>query len=602
MKNKEQIIEQLTERKIVCDGAFGTYYAAKYDTRELPEKANVSYPERVLEIHREYLKAGAKLIRTNTYACNTVMLQTDMDCVKETIRKGFMLAVMAVDSFEGENEPENKNTEQDILVAADIGPIPYDNVSEREQISQEYIEICKTFLGLGATYIVFETFSNLEEIGPALEFLKGKAFVQVQFSVNQFGYSNAGLSARRLMEEAGKDTRVDATGFNCGVGPGHLQQIIRKLEVPRDKFFVALPNAGYPQTVSNRMVFSSQNLDYFADKVKEIAEEGADIVGGCCGSTPEHIRRICRDFVLYKEERHFSAPAPDKQNVTPEDHSFFTHRKGKKLIAVELAPPLGSDDEKLMEAAHLLQKSGVDVLTFPDSPSGRTRADSILMADKVAKETGISVMPHICCRDKNIIAMRSQLLGAYMNQIYNFLVITGDPIPSMARASIKSVFQFDSVGMMKMMEDMNQDQFAKSPLCYGGAINQTRRNLEVEIGRVKKKMEAGASFFLTQPISTREGAERVRRIKQETGARILCGIMPFVSLKNALFMKNEMTGIDVTQEVLARYQEGMSREEGEAAGVALAREVIAMTEDYADGYYFSFPFNRVYLLEKILAK
>ena len=196
--------------------------------------------------------------------------------------------------------------------------------------------------------------------------------------------------------------------------------------------------------------------------------------------------------------------------------------------------------------------------------------------------------------------MRSQLLGAYMNQIYNFLVITGDPIPSMARASIKSVFQFDSVGMMKMMEDMNQDQFAKSPLCYGGAINQTRRNLDVEISRVKKKMEAGASFFLTQPISTREGAERVRRIKQETGARILCGIMPFVSLKNALFMKNEMTGIDVSQEMLSRYHEGMSRAEGEAAGVALAREVIAMTEDYADGYYFSFPFNRVYLLEKIL--
>lgn len=283
-----------------------------------------------------------------------------------------------------------------------------------------------------------------------------------------------------------------------------------------------------------------------------------------------------------------------------ENHSFFAGKEGKKLIAVELAPPLGSDDEKLMDAAHLLQKSGVDVLTFPDSPSGRTRADSILMAEKVARETGMCVMPHICCRDKNAIAMRSQLLGAYINQIHNFLVITGDPIPSMVRSSIKSVFNFDSVGLMRIMDDMNEDQFGAAPICFGGAINQTRRNLEVEIGRVKKKMEAGATFFLTQPVSTKEGVERVRRIKEETGARILCGIMPFVSLKNATFMKNEMTGIDVSEEVLARYHENMTREEGEQAGIQLAKEMMELTKDFADGYYFSFPFNRVGMLEKIL--
>ena len=282
------------------------------------------------------------------------------------------------------------------------------------------------------------------------------------------------------------------------------------------------------------------------------------------------------------------------------DSSFYAGKAGKKLIAVELAPPLGSDDEKLMDAAHLLLKSGVDVLTFPDSPSGRTRADSILMAEKVARETGMCVMPHICCRDKNAIAMRSQLLGAQINHIRNFLVITGDPIPSMMRNSIKSVFNFDSVGLMHIINDMNEEMFADAPVCYGGAINQGRRNLEVEIGRVKKKMEAGATFFLTQPISTRESAERVRRVKEETGARILCGIMPFVSLKNAVFMKNEMTGIDVTDEVLARYREDMTREEGEQAGIQLAKEMMALTDDFADGYYFSFPFNRVGMLEKII--
>ena len=271
------------------------------------------------------------------------------------------------------------------------------------------------------------------------------------------------------------------------------------------------------------------------------------------------------------------------------------------MIAVELSPPPMAHDEKLMEAAHLLQKFDVDVVTFPDSPSGRTRADSIMMANRVFAETGIPVMPHICCRDKNAIAMRSQLLGAHINQVTNFLVITGDPIPSLVRSSVKSVFNFDSVGLMRLIREMNEDQFEASPLCYGGCINQGRRNLELEIGRVKKKMEAGASFFLTQPVSTKTSADRVRKIKEETGARILCGIMPFISLRNAMFMKNEMTGIEVTKEVLERYHADMTKEEGEEAGVSLAKEMIEYTKDFADGYYFSFPFNRVYLLEKIMS-
>lgn len=280
--------------------------------------------------------------------------------------------------------------------------------------------------------------------------------------------------------------------------------------------------------------------------------------------------------------------------------AFYARKEGKKLIAVELAPPLGSDDAKMMEAAHLLQRSGVDVLTFPDSPSGRTRADSILTAEKVARETGMCVMPHICCRDKNAIAIRSQLLGAHINHIHHFLVVTGDPIPPTMQGGEKSVFHFDSVGLMNMMKDMNEEQFAKAPVCYGGAINQGRRNLEVEIKRVQKKMEAGATFFLTQPVSTVESAERLRHIKEETGARILCGIMPFVSLKNATFMKNEMTGIEVPDEVLTRFRDDMTREEGEQAGIELARDMMKLTEDFVDGYYFSFPFNRVSMLEKIL--
>ncbi len=585
---KVSLNNKLKKQKMLFDGAFGTYYAQCYETRELPELANIDYPERVMKIHQEYIDAGAQIIRTNTFACNTVSLGMSIENVQENIKRAYGIAKEAVG-------------EKDIYIAADIGQIPYESNMGRERISKEYVEICRTFLEEGADIFAFETFSDIEDIREAVEFIGDKAYIIVQFSVNQYGYSQAGLSARKLVEQAESMVNVDAVGFNCGVGPGHMQKIIRGISFSGKKALTALPNAGYPQYVSNRMIFHNENMDYFAEKASDIVKDGIDIIGGCCGTTPDYIRKMSEKILLQQSEKVIIHDIHRKESASKEDTSFYGGKGVKKLIAVELAPPLGSDDQVLMDAAHLLKRSGVDVLTFPDSPSGRTRADSILVAEKVARETGMCVMPHICCRDKNAIAIRSQLLGAHINNIRNFLVVTGDPIPSLVRSSIKSVFNFDSVGLMRIIGDMNEEHFEDAPICYGGAINQTRRNLDVEISRVKKKMDAGCSFFLTQPISTREGAERLRRIKEETGARILCGIMPFVSLKNAIFMKNEMTGIEVTDEVLARYRADMTREEGEQAGIQLAKEMIALTEDFADGYYFSIPFNRVGMLEKILS-
>ena len=595
---KEQIRERIQQKKLFFDGAFGTYYGGKYDTKQLPELANLEAPERVKEIHTEYLEAGAQILRTNTFAANSFCMDMSKEQIEETLRSGVRLAREAVAAWR-----ERTGETKEVYIAGDIGQIPCDALAQKDTLCREYEEICRIFLEEGVDFFVFETFSEMEEILPAIKMIGEQAFITVQFSVNQFGYSNAGLSARKLLQRAGTIKEIDAVGFNCGVGPSHMYRILQTLYKPADKFLTALPNAGYPQMVTGRMIFTGDNREYFVDRMQQMIALGVDMAGGCCGTTPEYIADLAGklDFTQYPQAK--TNAEPEKKQAGTEDHSFY-HKKeaegGKKLIAVELAPPMGIDDEKLMDAAHLLQRSGVDVLTFPDSPSGRTRADSILMAEKVARETGMCVMPHICCRDKNAIAMRSQLLGAYINGIHNFLVITGDPIPSLVRTTVKGVFNFDSVGLMQILADMNEEQFAQAPVSYGGAINQGRRNLEVEIGRVKKKMAAGATFFLTQPISTKESADRVRRIKEETGARILCGIMPFVSLKNATFMKNEMAGIDVTDEVLERYRADMTREEGEQAGVQLAKEVIAMTEDFADGYYFSFPFNRVTMLEKIL--
>ena len=578
----------LKDNKLITDGAFGTYYAGLYDTRELPEKSNIDNKDRVIRVHKEYIDAGAKLIRTNTFASNTINLDTDIDGVRSNIRAAVANAKEAV-----------AQSGREVYIAADIGPIPNDNMFDKQVVEDEYVQIVKAFGEEKTEVYVFETFSDLSNIIPAINAVPDGAFVIVQFAISQFGYSNSGLSARKLISDGIE--RIDAVGFNCGIGPAHMEQFVERERKYTDKFFTALPNAGYPNIVSGRMVFSDRNVEYYSQKVCDIIKAGADIAGGCCGTTPDYIRRISQlseslDKLTVNSDKTYGED--EKKSVT--DSAFYSGKDGKKLIAVELAPPFDSNADKLMDAAHYLKEKGVDVLTFPDSPSGRTRADSILIAAKVSRQTGMCVMPHLCCRDKNAIAIRSQLLGAHINDINNFLVITGDPIPQMIRSSVKSVFNFDSVGLMNIIDDMNEEQFTSEPVTYGGAINQGRKRLDIEIGRVKKKMAAGATFFMTQPVFSDEDIERIHTIKKETGARILCGIMPLVSLKNATFMKNEMAGIDVTDEVLSRYRADMTKKEGEEAGIKLAVDVIEKTKDVADGYYFSFPFNRVYMLEDIL--
>lgn len=588
------IREYLKKSKLIADGSFGTYYSQKYKTVDIPEYANITDSQRISEIHTEYINSGAKLIRTNTFASNTYSLDCSIEEVKENIKAAYKIAKEAVEQ-----------SGKEIFIAGNIGPVPAVFQPDFEAVEEEYYQIAKTFIDEGADILCFETFTQSEHIMPAIKRIKEECnpFIIVQFCVNQYGYSEAGESAERLVSETAFSKCVDAVGLNCGVGPAHMQQILSRINLNNNCFVTAMPNAGYPLLVRNRVKYADNPL-YFASKVSDMALIGADIVGGCCGTTPEYIKDLAKTVDLTPTAKSDETSANNENEKPVIKKSFFRNADGtikdKKLIAVELAPPFGADDKKLLEAAHMLKGLGVDVLTFPDSPSGRTRIDSVLMAQKVKNVTGFEVMPHICCRDKNAIAMRSTFLGASINGINNFLIITGDPIPVMARQVVKSVFNFDSVGLMRIADEMNSEALKDSPLTYGGAINQSRRRIESEIKRVQKKMEAGAEFFLTQPVFTAEDAERLRRVKEETGARILCGIMPLVSRKNALFMKNEISGVNVTDEVIERYPENAGREDGENVGVELAKEMIAATRDFADGYYFSFPFNRTYLLKRII--
>lgn len=592
-----KIQDYLQTHNLLVDGAFGTYYAEKYRTQNIPELENIGHPEQIQAVHADYLAAGATMIRTNTFIANTVALQKDWDTVAAQIQAAIQCAKLAVESYQNSESPR--------FIAGDIGPIPTASSLNPEEAEAEYLKIAKLFLENGISILNFETFPDMEQLASILPKIKADfdCFLIVSFTVNQFGYSASGLSAKRLLQDAQQNTCIDAVGLNCGVGPRHMYQILERLELPRHLHFMALPNAGYPTVARNRLQFN-HTASYFAEHTKKILSLGVDMIGGCCGTNPTCIQRVAETGMLSHKKPLPSSEQTAEQAPKRVPCGFLYDengmRKKKKIIAVELVPPFNADDEKLLESAHYLKLQNVDVLTFPDSPSGRTRVDSVLMAEKVRRATGLEVMPHICCRDKNAIAIRSTILGASLNHITNFLLLTGDPVPILFRQTTKSVFNFDSVGMMKIVQEMNSDTFTDHPVTYGGAINHNRMNTKAETERIRRKMAAGATFFMTQPIFSAEQADVIRKMKKETGATILVGLMPLVSRKNAVFMKNEMTGIEIPDTVIERYREDMSREEGEACGAQIAREFMAMTDDFADGYYFSFPFNRVHMLKKIL--
>ena len=592
------------------DGAMGTYYAQKYARRGEPsEIGNFDAPDVIKAIHMEYIRAGANLIRTNTFASNYQTLRqagyggeshSPASVVRRNLTWGFNIAREAVNSC---GRP--------VFIAADIGPIPEFGTRAEDDIQKEYLLMAKTFIELGADMILFETFSDLKYILPTARYIKehSNIFVMASFCLNKFGYTKSGLSAKKLLLEVGNDLSIDAVGFNCGIGAAHMYQVLKRINFG-DKLILAAPNSGYPDMIRDRSVYQ-ENMDYFAGKMQEIADLGVNIIGGCCGTSPEYIRQICQKVDLSKavarkkplknvlEE---SKEEPGSGAAVPANPLLEALDSGKKPVIVELDPPYNADMEKVIQAVEVLKGQPVDMITLSDSPMGKMRADSMAVGAKIARELDFAVMPHVACRDRNQIALSGAFLGAHLNGIRNFLVITGDPVQVGDRPVVSSVYDFNSITLMEYLKQMNEEYFAGDPIVYGGALNYGRKNLDKEIERMERKIEAGASYFLTQPLYSREDIDRIAYIKSRVHTKIFGGIMPLVSYRNALFMKNEIYGIHVPDAVIARYSPEMSREEGEAVGISCALELIEQMKNVVDGYYFMVPFNRASMICRIISQ
>lgn len=593
------IREYLANNRLITDGAMGTWYDRLTGYKgNLAERANLENPQQIRDIHRAYIEAGAQLIRTNTFAVNSMFFSADE--IKEVLKAAWENASQAV-----------SDSGKDVWIAADMGPIDADETKSDGDVEQEYIQLSDYFLRLGAKVFVFETLSDFRYVKRAGSYIKAKcpdAFVVMQFSFNRNGYTRSGMSVRAILSEAASMADMDAVGFNCGVGPLHLYELLKNQSFPEGKYMTVLPNAGYPTELRGRTLYS-ENVPYYVEMMGRIANLGFDIIGGCCGTTPEHIRGLHHLLVNKVKPPKKLMPAvysPDRQSgcgqEAAEEKTELIQKleRGEKIFVVELDPPFDANDTKLMDGASLLRDIGVDMITLADSPLARPRADSIASAIKMRYTRQMEAMPHISCRDKNVIAHRAQLLGMHMNGLRHALIVTGDPIARGDRESIKSVFNFNSIKLMKYVQTMNQEVFGNRPIYYGGALNHNNGSADNIAARMRLKMEAGAQWFLTQPIYGQDDIDRLRELKEKSGGRIIAGIMPLVSRKNALFIKNEMPGIHVPEHVLEQYEEGMSREAYEDVAAAISVDLMKRLEDVCDGYYMMTPFNRASLIKRII--
>ena len=463
------------------------------------------------------------------------------------------------------------------------------------------------FLENGIDIFIFETFSSYERVLKSAQYIKSKninSFIQVQFAILQNGETRKGISVEKIINVMRENKNIiDGFGFNCGTGPMTLYNNIKKFNFINDIVSV-LPNAGFPELVNERTIYS-QSKEYFAEQMIRIRNSGVKIIGGCCGTTPKHIKALKNAISISNNPEYKNENNSIKKQIKLQKKNVFFDKieKGEFVIAVELDPPFNGDMEKIITAAKEVAKSKVDIITISDSPMGKARVSPITTAARIKRESGVETMPHICCRDRNITALKSDIIGGYSEDIRNFLFVTGDPIASADRNEIKSVLNLNSIGLMQLAGRMNENDFLADSIKFGGALNLNILNKEKEIERMLKKKDTGASFFLTQPVFSTETIEFIKKnsdiLKKN---RVLAGIMPLVSYNNAIFLNNEIPGITIPEEEILKFNQDMSREEAEKVGVEIAVKTAEQISNYVSGFYFITPFNRANMINKIIER
>ncbi|MBO6000541.1 MAG: bifunctional homocysteine S-methyltransferase/methylenetetrahydrofolate reductase [Spirochaetales bacterium] len=580
--------EYLKDNVLLLDGAMGTYISMKDRSfRNLPEEANLDKPDLVKEIHLEYLRSGAMAITTNTFGANRMNYPETANTI---IDEGYKIASDAA-------------SQSGAFVFADIGPVDVSDPELPDSESaavEEYIHIAQRFLNNGCENFIFETHSNTIGIPEAAKYIKSQnkdAFIITSFAVLPDGFTRDGVFASQLAQTIRSCPEIDAFGLNCIQDAVHMTETAESLDIG-DKILSLRPNAGYPTVLGHRVYYEGDPI-FYAQSVVDMTKIGARIVGGCCGTTPLHIKKI-RELLPSITTRS-GKKIQSQESIQDSVLSRFWEKLtlGKKPVAVELDPPENASLDKFMQGATKLKDAGVDILTIADCPIARARMDSSILACKVKRELDMDVLPHMTCRDRNLNATKALLLGLYAEHVRNVLLVTGDPIPTAERDEVKSVYQFNSRKLSAFVTELGK-QSLPSGFHIFGALNINAHNFDVQLKLAKDKIKNGMAGLLTQPVLSENAIKNLKRAKEELDAYILGGLIPIVSERNARFMHSEVNGIYVDSSIIKAYQ-GLDRQQSEDLAIKITCDFAEQIKDFVDGYYIITPFNRTSLVSRILS-
>jgi methionine synthase / methylenetetrahydrofolate reductase(NADPH) len=611
---------------VLFDGAMGTMlYSRGVFINQCYDELNVRAPDLVREVHRAYVKAGAEVLETNSFGANRVKLAQ------------FGLAAQTHELNQRAAELAREAAEEgaDVLVAGAVGPLgvrlePYGptSVEEAREIFREQMHGLKAG---GADLFILETFGDLHEIGQAIAAAREvdpAMPVVAQMTVGVDGLTPYGASPEdvaRALDRFG----ADVIGLNCSVGPQIILEAIEKMAPLTRKKISAQPNAGMPRDVGGRSMYMA-SPEYVASYARHLFQAGARVLGGCCGTTPEHIHAMCEGIrplspriaraTAAGQVVVGSAPTlregkrtPDVAAVPIAERSHWGAKiaAGIFVTSVEIVPPRGVDASRMLADVARLKEAGVDAVNVPDGPRAQSRMGALLTSLLIEQQVGIETVTHYACRDRNLLGMLSDLLGASAVGLRNLLLITGDPPKMGPYPSATAVFDIDSIGLTNLVNNLNHGRDpgdnaigAPTKFVIGVGVNPAPIDLEHELRRFAWKVEAGAEFAVTQPVFDASQLENFLRRTEGARVPIVAGIWPLVSVRNAEFLANEVPGVSVPDAVIARMRRAgeKSKEHAVAEGIAIARDMLDRVRGAVQGVQVSAPFGKVELALEVFGQ
>ena len=602
--------EQLSRRVMVADGAFGTMlYARGAFINRCFDEMNLSAPDIVRQIHQDYVKAGADIIETNTFGANRSRLS------------GFGLAEKLQAINQAGVRLAREAAQEKAFVAAAVGPLGLrieplgpTSFAEARAIFREQLE---ALFGAGIDLLIFETFGNLKELREAVDAAReagGKDPVIVaEVTIDDDAHLPGGATIESFTREM-DSWPVDVLGLNCSVGPRGMLEAIEQMAQHTSKPLCAMPNAGLPAVVEGRNIYLC-SPEYMAQYARRLLWTGVKIIGGCCGTTPDHIKLIRSETrSLQPQQTKLSAPVEEPQAKAKAMTAVPMAKKSKlgaKLAAgrfvafVEILPPRGVDASREIAGARLCAERGIDCINVPDGPRASARLSAQVTCQLIQQQAGIEAVNHFCCRDRNILGIQSELLGAHAAGIRNLICITGDPPRMGTYPDATAVFDVDSIGLVNIVNNLNHGldiggnpMGSQTELVIGVGANPGAVNMDEELHRFQWKVEAGAEYVVTQPVFDLDLLEQFLKRIEPLKIPVICGIWPLTSYRNAEFMVNELR-VPVPDPFMERMRKADSGDKARQEGVAIAREMVERVRSVVQGVQLSAPFGRYELAVEV---